>query len=67
MAEPDPSAYSTSGWVEFSADTWVVLLHGEIVQAVKHKIVGEVVQEEIVPQGLLGLGEAEAPRARRGQ
>ena len=45
----------------------MVLLHDEIVQVVEHKIVGEVVLEEIVPQGLLGLGEAEAPRARRGQ
>ena len=61
------------GWVEKlepcrpSADTWVVLLHGETVQVVEHKILGEVVLEEIVPQGLLGLGEAEAPRARPGQ
>ena len=45
----------------------MVLLHDETVQVVEHKIVGEVVLEEIVPQGLLGLGEAEALRARRGQ
>ena len=45
----------------------MVLLPGEIVQAVEHKIVGEVVQEEIVPQGLLGVGEAGATRARRGK
>ena len=50
-----------------SADTWVVLLHGELVQAVDHKIVGEVVQEEIVPLSLLGVGEAGATRARRGK
>ena len=48
-------------------DTWVVLLQGEIVQAVEHKIVGEVVQEEIVPLGFSGLGEAGATRARRGK
>ena len=61
------------GWVEKlepcrpSADTWVVLLQGEIVQAVEHKIVGEVVQEEIVSLGYPGLGEAGATRARRGK
>ena len=50
-----------------SADTWVVLLQSEIVQAVEHKIVGEVVQEEIVFLGYPGLGEAGATRARRGK
>ena len=49
------------------ADTWVVLLHSEIGQAVEHKIVGEVVQEEIVWLGFSGLGEAGVTRARRGK
>ena len=48
-------------------DTWVVLLQGEIVQTVERKIVGEVVQEGIVPLRFSGLGEAGATRARRGK
>ena len=75
MAEPDPSAFSTLGWVELKSLSragprptpgWFSSMM-ETVQVVEHKIVGEVVLEELAPLSFSGLGEAGATRARRGQ